>query len=133
MARERNFDELWHLALTQGKSRNDIAYHSCCDVWTTRGVKKVRASHVKKLRWKELMASLESNGEEDKKTLLRAKMAEERWRVPVVINEVCKLAMMDDTKRKDKNRENHGETDSVQADQETQRTFTLHGQSTFDR
>jgi hypothetical protein len=87
--KERSFEDLWDFALNQGKSRNDVAYHSCCDVWTTRGAEKARSSHLKKIRWKELMAALETNGEEDKKKLMHAKMIEEGWRIPFLLNKPC--------------------------------------------
>ena len=99
MGKERGFENLWHLALTKGKSRNDVAYHSCCDVWTTRGAEKARASHVKITRWRELMADLGYSREEDKKTLLLAKMVEEQWALPAVINRPCRLAIVSTQKR----------------------------------
>ena len=75
------------------------------------------------------------SSEEDKKTLLRAKMSEERWRVPVVMNETCKLAVVDDSKRKDKKRVGHAETDSALMKEETERTFSMPmaSQTAFER
>ena len=70
------------------------------------------------------MASLDSS-EEDKKTLLRAKMVEERWRIPAVMNEACKLAVGNATKKKDKKGMDDEENSSVGIGEETQRTFSL--------
>lgn len=105
MAKVMEFEDLWHLAVTHAKSRNDMFYHSCCDVWTARSAINARKSHEKKIRWRELMACLKENGGEDKKTQLLAKMSEERWRLPVVMNEGCQQAMAAEKKKKMKKKE----------------------------
>ena len=71
------------------------------------------------------MGSLKITNGEDKKTLLLAKMTEEGWRVPVVMNQACKLAVVDATKKKDKKRVDQTETDSVVMEQEAERTFSM--------
>ena len=132
MSREMTFDELWKYAVDWEKSYNLVGYHRCCDVWTSRGSKKARNSHLDMLKWKDLMRSL-GDSEEDKKTLLRARMVEKRWRIPVAMNESCKLAVIENRKRKAKKKVVDKETNSLLGGQETQRTFTLHPQSAFER
>ena len=132
MSREMTFDELWKYAVDSEKSYNLVGYHRCCDVWTSRGSKKARNSHLDMLKWKDLMRSL-GDSEEDKKTLLRAQMVEKRWRMPVAMNEFCKLAVIDNRKRKLNKKVVDAETNSLLGGQETQRTFTLHPQSAFER
>lgn len=84
------FDELWRLATKADKSFNGLCYHQCCDTWTTRGAEAKRATHKEKIKWRKLMSTLDKSCE-DKKQALRAKMAEERWKLPVVFNEACKV------------------------------------------
>lgn len=79
------FEQLWEKV---NASSNGIYYHLCCDVWTTRSSKAKRASHIKFLQWRKIMASLDKNMD-DKKQALLAKMTEEGWRNPVVVNQVC--------------------------------------------
>ena len=93
------FDDLWLLALARKKNHHDLAHHSCCDVWTTQASGKTRATHVRITRWRELMADLDYGSEEDKKTLLRAKMVQEQWALPAVINRPCRLAIVSTQKR----------------------------------
>ena len=99
MRKQWDFEELWLAALSHAKCRNDLVYHSCCDVWTTRASERARKSHVKMIRWRELMGSLKITNGEDKKTLLLAKMTEEGWRMPVVMNQACRLAIVGAQKR----------------------------------
>ena len=105
MEKETKFEDLWHVGSSRAKYGNDLWYHSCCDVWTTRKSEAARKSHVKKIRWKELMADIEDNGGEDKKTQLLARMTGERWRLPVVMNEGCQQAMAAEKKKKVKKKE----------------------------
>lgn len=85
-----DFEDFWNYAKAREKGSNEVVYHRCCDSWTSRGSKKVRDSHVEHLGWRNLIRSLGAS-EEDKKTLLRAKMTEEGWRIPSIINETCKI------------------------------------------
>ena len=95
------FDELWKYAEDSEKSYNGVGYHRCCEVWTSRGSKKARDSHVHLLKWRDLMKSLGTSSE-DKKQALRAKMVEERWALPVVLNRPCRLAIVSTQKRRPK-------------------------------
>ena len=63
-------------------------YHPCCDVWTTRGSAAKRNSHIKHLKWRKLISTLDKNIEE-KKLALQAMMKEKGWRLPAVLNEAC--------------------------------------------
>ena len=132
LAGKMDFEDFWSYAKAREKGCNEVVYHGCCDSWTSRGSKKVRDSHVEHLRWRNLIRSL-GDSEEDKKTLLRAQMVEKRWRMPVAMNEFCKLAVIDNRKRKAKKKVVDAETNSLLGGQETQRTFTLHPQSAFER
>ena len=96
-----DFESFWSYAKDREKGCNEVMYHGCCDSWTTRFSKKARDSHVQHLGWRNLMRNL-GPSEEDKKTLLRAKMAEERWRVPVEMNQACRLAIVGAQKRSPK-------------------------------
>ena len=88
MAEPLSFNELWELAVAANKAANGIYYHPCCDVWTTRGSVAKRSSHLKKLQWRKLISTLDKSCE-DKKQALLAKMIEEGWRVPAVLNKLC--------------------------------------------
>ena len=125
MAKERDFDDLWAHGLSQAKSRNGLFYHSCCDVWTSRGAEKSRSSHTKKLRWTILMASLKTTGEEEKKTLLRAKMTEEGWRLPAIMNQACKYSFGGDKEKKDRKEMSDEDSESAMYEKETQKTFSM--------
>ena len=82
------FHELWSMANAASQSCNDLCFHLCCDVWTSRAAKSKRASHVKCLTWRKLLLLLDKAAE-DKKQSLQAKMVEEGWRLPAVLNEAC--------------------------------------------
>lgn len=88
MVRTLNFDEFWVMANSVNESCNSVIYHPCCDVWTTRSSKSKRASHSKNLPWRKLISSLSKSVEEKKEALL-AKITDEGWRLPVVLNEAC--------------------------------------------
>lgn len=83
-----SFQELWDITNLVSKTSNSIHYHHCCDVWTTRGSAAKRASHYKSLTWRKLFSIL-GKKTEDKKQALLAKMTDEGWRLPAVLNEVC--------------------------------------------
>ena len=83
------FDQLWDKANTAKQGGNVLFYHPCCDVWTTRSSKAARNSHSKYMQWGKLILTLEKNIE-DKKQALQAKMIEEGWRLPALLNEPCK-------------------------------------------
>lgn len=82
------FSQLWDLAESAKSGGNSICYHPCCDVWTSRGAIAKRASHTKFLKWGRLLLSLGKT--DDKKQALQAKMAEEGWRQPSVLNQTCR-------------------------------------------
>lgn len=90
-ARALAFGELWALVSTTNKSSNGLCYHPCCDTWTTRGATTKRASHSNCLKWQKLSSTLDKSIE-DKKQALQAKMIEEGWRLPALLNEVCSSA-----------------------------------------
>jgi len=82
------FNELWKTADTAAKGCNGLCHHPCCDVWTTRAAKTKRASHPRTTQWRQLILTLDKTIE-DKKQALLAKMTEEGWRLPALLNEVC--------------------------------------------
>lgn len=92
MARFLPFDTFWDLALAQNNTSNGLYYHPCCDVWTTRAAKAKRASHKDNINWRRALNSLDKSVD-DKKHALLAKMTEEGWRLPVVLNEACKAML----------------------------------------
>ena len=67
---------------------NNLFYHSCCDVWTTRDAKPKRVAHKNHLAWRKLALTFDKTIEDRKQALL-AKMTEEGWRINVVLNECC--------------------------------------------
>ena len=71
------------------------------------------------------MASLKTTGEEEKKTLLRAKMTEEGWRLPAVMNQACKYAFGGDTEKKDKKEMFGGDSESALYEKEAEKTFSM--------
>lgn len=82
------FPDLWDLIAAQIKIRNNLYYHPCCDCWTTRSSKTKRASHKLHFTWKQIMDSL-PKGTTDKKQALQAKMIEEGWTLPTLLNKPC--------------------------------------------
>ena len=89
MATNLSFDSFWDKAILSDSSFNGLVYHSCCDVWTSRSSKAKRASHIYQLPWRKVISSLDKSCE-DKKQALLAKMTEEGWRLPALLNEYCK-------------------------------------------
>ena len=83
-----DFEAFWILASSQAQSRNTLAYHQCCDVWTTRNSKKARTSHKHITHWIQVMLSL-GRSVPDKKQALLAKLTEERRRTTVLMNFKC--------------------------------------------
>ena len=83
-----DFEAFWSFASENAFNNNNLSHHPCCDLWSTRGSKRSKASHTRETKWKTLLASLDSNAP-DKKTALRTKMLEEGWRIPVLINRHC--------------------------------------------
>ncbi len=79
------FDDLWKRAIKDVKARNGMSYHSCCDVWTTRPRKAFAESHIRTIRFQRLISTLEGSIDEKKKAL-KAKMIEEGFRLPALIN-----------------------------------------------
>jgi hypothetical protein len=88
MAKQLNFQAFWTFATARSQQGNDLHYHGCCDSWSTRNCKKARNSHNQHLQWRKLISALEPNSEGKEKALL-AKMTEEGWKIPVVLNELC--------------------------------------------
>ena len=86
------FQELWSIATSAASACNGLVHHPCCDVWTTRAAKLKRASHRTKIQWREILNSLDKSCE-DKKQALLAKMTEEGWRLPALLNEACKYQL----------------------------------------
>lgn len=89
MSQLLTFNQLWDLATRVARKCNGLCYHPCCDVWTTRSSKSKRASHSHALQWRKIILSLACCSG-DKKEALLAKMSQEDWRVPAVLNEHCK-------------------------------------------
>jgi hypothetical protein len=88
MKKTLTFEELWKMATMAANARNGLTYHHCCDKWTSRSAKVSRDSHKQKLQWKNLL-SIVDKSYEDKKQALLAKMTEEGWRLPAILNEAC--------------------------------------------
>lgn len=88
MTKQLCFQELWNIADATKESGNCLYYHPCCDVWTTRSSKTKRATHTRFLKWGRILLTLDKAAE-DKKQALQAKMIEEGWRLPAVLNEAC--------------------------------------------
>ena len=103
MVKVINFEEFWLYALSLEKHRNDVAYHRCCDVWTSRNAKKARTSHSETINWRELIKSLDQSSQ-DKKLLLQARMVEEQWSIPIILNQPCRSAMTTKNKKNQKNK-----------------------------
>lgn len=90
MSRHLAFEQFWNKAVTAANGSNSLCHHICCDVWTTRASKSTRATHIKKTSWRAIMESL-SKKAPDKKAALLAKMTEEGWRLPVILNKPCEF------------------------------------------
>ena len=88
MGRLLTFQELWDFTQAQNKHCNGVYYHPCCNIWTTRNSKTNRSSHKLHFNWKQIMASLPKDTE-DKKQALQAKMIEEGWALPALLNKPC--------------------------------------------
>lgn len=82
------FDQFWECAVAASRAGNGFCYHPCCDVWTSpygKG-KGTRRTHDKSYQWKRIISVKNIQG---KKQALLAKMIEEEWRIPVVLDEAC--------------------------------------------
>ena len=88
MVKHLDFDSFYQLATDSNRTCNSLSYHSCCDVWSKRGSKRLRSSHRQELKWGQVMTSLLKDFP-DKKLALQAKMVEEGWRMPVLVNQPC--------------------------------------------
>lgn len=88
MTKFLGYDSFWDFATERSQQSNDLSHHKCCDSWTTRQAKKVRASHTQEIKWRHLLSNLKCPPE-DQKAHLQAKMIEECWRLPVVLNKSC--------------------------------------------
>ncbi len=87
-SRTITFDDLWQTILDCSKHRNPILHHPCCDIWTTRNSKKSRSTHSQSTSWKEIQGTLPGDCP-DLKTAFHAKMVEEGWRIPALLNKPC--------------------------------------------
>ena len=88
-----SFEELWK-KLSDGKvAGNTLYYHPCCDIWTSKSSKTKRATHIKQMPFRKILSILDKSIE-DKKNALMVKMVEEGWRIPAILNEVCKLKLV---------------------------------------
>ncbi len=88
MSKVLDFDSFWRIAIEKAAQGNHLAFHPCCDVWTHRNSKIARQSHLKTMRWKEILTSV-GRIEGDMKLALLQKMKELEWRIPVIINQQC--------------------------------------------
>lgn len=88
MARIVDFETFWKVASSKAAKGNDMVFHPCCDVWTSRNSKLAQTSHLEAIKWRQLLHSLPKT-ELDQKTALHAKMIEEHWQIPVVMNQHC--------------------------------------------
>lgn len=88
MALQLPFDAFWTFATERAQQRNTLSYHKCCDVWTTRTSKTLKASHSSSAIWSAVLLTLDRSAS-DQKQALHAKMIEEGMQIPVLINNVC--------------------------------------------
>ncbi len=88
MARIVDFETFWKVASSKAAKGNDMVFHPCCDVWTSRNSKLAQTSHLEAIKWRQLLHSLPKT-ELDQKIALHAKMIEEHWQIPVVMNQHC--------------------------------------------
>jgi hypothetical protein len=88
MARIVDYETFWKVASSKAAKGNDMVFHPCCDVWTSRNSKLAQTSHLEAIKWRQLLHSL-PNTELDQKNALHAKMIEEHWQIPVVMNQHC--------------------------------------------
>lgn len=84
-----DFDSFWKRATKAGTNRNGFAYHSCCDVWTTRAAEAQRITHKWQIPLSKIISGLKTDIDGQKQALY-AMMMEEEWRIPVLLNESCK-------------------------------------------
>lgn len=82
------FDQLWNKLAIHKEAGNCLLYHPCCGVWTTKAAKVKRASHRQSWKWRQIAASLDKSAS-DIKQAFHAKMTEEGWRLPAVLNKRC--------------------------------------------
>lgn len=90
MENDLPFDQFWELASKKNMKGNALAYHRCCDVWSTRNSKKFRDSHIEIALWRQVMMTLDRSID-DKKQALRTKLIEQRRRTTVIINQPCQV------------------------------------------
>lgn len=84
------FDKFWDDAVAAVKGCNGYCYHPCCDVWTTRSAIAKRDTHLKQIQWRKLVPASGKIDEQKKQDLL-AKMNENGWQIPIVLNDSCKV------------------------------------------
>ena len=89
MSKVLPFEDFWKLANPLNHGGNGLAYHACCDVWTTRNTKNKRASHTHTLQWRQIAATFDK-AVDDKKKALEIKMSQERWQIPIILNKTCR-------------------------------------------
>jgi|JI8StandDraft_1071087.scaffolds.fasta_scaffold20353_2 hypothetical protein len=88
MARIVDYETFWRFASNKAAKGNDMVFHPCCDVWTSRNSKLAQTSHLEAIKWRQVLHSLPKT-ELEQKNALRAKMIEERWQIPIVMNQHC--------------------------------------------
>ena len=90
MAKVADYNSFWEIACVKAANGNDLVFHPCCDVWTTRNSKQARSSHPELIKWRQILHSL-GKMDIDLKSALHAKMVEECWQIPVIINQHCRV------------------------------------------
>lgn len=83
-----NFEEFWAVVESVARQNHRLAYHPCCDTWSTMNAKRVKKNHKLTIKWGKLFESPHLCLEEKKK-ILHAKLIEEGLRIPLIINKPC--------------------------------------------
>jgi hypothetical protein len=87
MEKGMSFDEFWQ-EVDPSSHKDGPAYHSCCDLWSKRGWRRLNNNHTKTLQWRKVALLLDKSVE-NKKLALLAKMTEEGWKTDVTLNKHC--------------------------------------------
>jgi hypothetical protein len=82
------FEEFWAVVESVARQNHRLAYHPCCDTWSTMNAKRVKKNHKLTIKWGKLFESPHLCLEEKKK-ILHAKLIEEDLRIPLILNEPC--------------------------------------------
>ena len=84
-----SFTQFWTFAIHRAEHRNALAYHKCCDSWTSRNANTIRATHIEEISWSKIISTLDRSVE-DRSQALQAKMIAEGMQIPVIVNRPCK-------------------------------------------